>query len=596
MTQRILRAILACSLVFVSPLASPLSAAQDDDTAVLVAKIIAGEEGLDLDVFDIVGKRRSRMALNGLLDSAERAPIVLRPRAVHALRHFAGVPQLEGSALKFLAGYARADGTFMSRPAARALVAFGAAAVPALEAVMDDCPDELTRQIAVGGLVDVLSAAKTKEALELLLDHYRPGVSGPSHVGARALGAFRDDKSQKTLHAAVRSSKTPEEVRAMVVAAVALHPGDKTTALLKKAMGGKSPIVAVAAIDAMRNRGESHLPTLERLKRKGSAAVRCAAFRALASARLSSPDFHPHLVRAVGGDDFALRLGAALALAEGRDDTSGELLVELIGDRHPTVRRRAMEGANRRRLRAAIPHLIARLEHDSVRLRPVAHQALVELTGLDHGEGVKRWKLWWEGEHETFTLPARGAALEAARVRRAARASAPTKAAPKFYGLRYDSDRVVFVLDISGSMRDERRLERMQREMLAAIDATRDGEYVNMIFFESYVSAWQPHLVRMDEQNRKRARRAVRELRELGGTNMHDALKAAFRDPEVDTIVLLSDGEPTEGISNPRSIIRNVRRWNELRGVVIHCVAVGWDGSVLEALTSETGGEMVFVR
>ena len=45
---------------------------------------------------------------------------------------------------------------------------------------------------------------------------------------------------------------------------------------------------------------------------------------------------------------------------------------------------------------------------------------------------------------------------------------------------------------------------------------------------------------------RKKAKRFVEDLPVGGETNVYDALKLAFKDPDIDTIILLSDGSPTE--------------------------------------------------
>jgi len=60
-----------------------------------------------------------------------------------------------------------------------------------------------------------------------------------------------------------------------------------------------------------------------------------------------------------------------------------------------------------------------------------------------------------------------------------------------------------------------------------------------------------------------------------GGTNTHDALRAALQEPDVEVIYLLSDGEPTSGITDPSSIINDVKQFNALRStpVQIHTVA-----------------------
>jgi Mg-chelatase subunit ChlD len=268
------------------------------------------------------------------------------------------------------------------------------------------------------------------------------------------------------------------------------------------------------------------------------------------------------------------------------------LLALLIADEHRAVRRAAIEAARDRRIIEAVPQLIARMEQDSPRVRALALESLVELTGLDHGPTTVRWRAWWEAEAGTFELPARQAALAAARQRQARKAAAPTVAKQAtFYGVRFATDHVIFVLDISGSMDNAGRLERMQRETLAALDEIEDDAQFNLVFFETSVRPWGQRMVKMTARNRALARQAVSELRALGGTNLHGGLGVAFADPDVETIVILSDGEPSEGVTGTESILRDVRRWNEMRGIVVHSVAVGWKSELLESLSAQSGGE-----
>lgn len=568
--------------------------AQDVDVSALIAKALSAEGEVDPRIFETIGETRTRLALNGLLDCCERSRVDLRPAAFRATRHFAGVEELEDMAVRNLASYALAEQPATSQPAVRALVHFGVPAREDLERVLEESEDERTLQLAIGGLVDVLQERGTIEALELLLEHYRPGISGSAEVGARALGAFEDPACTKLLYKTLARSRTPAEVRAMIAAAIAQHPGKATTGALEKAVRDKDPRVVVAAIDALRELGEAgHERTLERLSRSGTASERYAAFHALAEARLGSPEFEKELQRALQGDDFARRMGAAAALAKASDATSASVLARLIDDPHPSVRRVAIDSARERRIREAIPHLIRRLDGDGSRLRTRAHGALVELTGLDHGQSATRWWAWWEGEESTFQLPTREQALAAARGREKRRAAHPTRAEATFYGVRLTSDRVVFLLDVSGSMGTAGRLQRMKRETIAALEEMPDGAQFNLVFFHSEVAPWGRRLVTMSPKSREAACRAVRSLRELGGTNLHLGLKEAFKDLEVDTIVVLSDGEPSEGITRPDRILADVRRWNDLRGVVVHCIAVGWKGELMESLSAETFGEFV---
>jgi hypothetical protein len=71
----------------------------------------------------------------------------------------------------------------------------------------------------------------------------------------------------------------------------------------------------------------------------------------------------------------------------------------------------------------------------------------------------------------------------------------------------------------------------------------------------------------------------------------------AFQDPDVDTIFVMSDGEPTSGgVVDPHGIRTEVAFWNKHRNVRIHTVAIGGNLEVLEWLAKDSGGRYVEMR
>jgi predicted protein tyrosine phosphatase len=89
----------------------------------------------------------------------------------------------------------------------------------------------------------------------------------------------------------------------------------------------------------------------------------------------------------------------------------------------------------------------------------------------------------------------------------------------------------------------------------------------------------------------------VRRFDMVGSTNIFDALEKAFTDQDVDTIYLLTDGEPSAGrIKDVESILDEIRRWNRTRQIVIHCIAIGIDSNLCKRLAAENGGSYRYVR
>ena len=82
----------------------------------------------------------------------------------------------------------------------------------------------------------------------------------------------------------------------------------------------------------------------------------------------------------------------------------------------------------------------------------------------------------------------------------------------------------------------------------------------------------------------------------VAGTPTAAALRVAFQQQGVDTIVLFSDGQPTD--AKGADILTEVRTLNQTSGVVVNTVALGdyfaaeW-GQFLRGLADQNGGEFL---
>ncbi|MCI0651774.1 MAG: VWA domain-containing protein [Planctomycetes bacterium] len=179
------------------------------------------------------------------------------------------------------------------------------------------------------------------------------------------------------------------------------------------------------------------------------------------------------------------------------------------------------------------------------------------------------------------------------------------------FGLEITGINIAFVLDISGSMEatdpltpeqeeklnkrrtgvsgaeDEelkamieirKRILRAKREVTRAIRSLPEDRNFNLIVYSTKVKSWSEKLVAATAKNKDAVAEFIEAIVPEGVTVTDDALLAAFEDPSIDTIYLVTDGAPTHvGTSGPGlppdakelmdRIVKDTAARNYLRGV-----------------------------
>ena len=322
------------------------------------------------------------------------------------------------------------------------------------------------------------------------------------------------------------------------------------------------------------------------LKKARAVEDRCPVLDLVRDHGLTEPGLPELLAEELKHRDWRVRAAAAEALgataAEGTVDPLVELLRE--SERWP-VQIACLRAMGATRQAAAVPVLIELLEEWSGRLAHEVALSLATLTDMQLGSRSTSWSRWWADHQDGFEP----APLELIRW--------DDLAAPRdtvaFYGIPVHSDRLAFVLDVSGSMQGG-KLARLKKELTGIIERLPEHSLFNMIFFTGSVHPWRDKLQRLTDKNRKAALTEVRERQAGGATNLWDSLLEAFEDEEVDTIYLLSDGEPTAGAVTNLSILRSrITELNQHRRVAIHVVLIGMKSEHLRQLALESGGSYV---
>jgi Mg-chelatase subunit ChlD len=180
-----------------------------------------------------------------------------------------------------------------------------------------------------------------------------------------------------------------------------------------------------------------------------------------------------------------------------------------------------------------------------------------------------------------------------------------TVATPRFLGLPLPSRHVTFVIDASGSMSEGHaehgtRWAAVCAELRAALDRM-DGAHVNVIRFAGEARAAFPRAAPLTAARRAQIERFLADP-PAGRTALYDGIALALEDPEVDTVVVLSDGAPSAGSHFTKSdLLAEVRRGNRWRRARIDVVSVGSDGiakrwrDVLRRIADDSGGTLVEV-
>ncbi len=237
--------------------------------------------------------------------------------------------------------------------------------------------------------------------------------------------------------------------------------------------------------------------------------------------------------------------------------------------------------------KAGVLPLIEFLRREDLgRLREDARDALVSLTGQEHGPYFDPWDAWWKESEKAFTMPA--SPFQAPPL-------APAKKSRTFYGIHTFSDRVLYIVDLSESMSwaigkrgvpggENAKIVSLREELIGSVSSLDDGATFNVIAFNHEVMAWGGQgVVTANETSKRKLARWITEITPAGLTNIHDALEAGFNlilrttgRPPFDTIFFLTDGRPTGGkVTDPKLILEAVRDWNSMANTTIHVIGIG---------------------
>ncbi|MCE9582882.1 MAG: VWA domain-containing protein [Planctomycetes bacterium] len=342
--------------------------------------------------------------------------------------------------------------------------------------------------------------------------------------------------------------------------------------------------------------------------------------------------------------DVRVRIIALDGLLNLKIDAAIPLFIAAVEDAQWQVRLSGVAGVEQYHAKDGVPAMIRQLKKEDGRLRDDISGALKRMTGMDFGYNADNWSEWWKVNGDKWNgKPIGGGAVAGGNdVKSPGGAGGTTTEPPTFFGLKITSKKIVFVLDVSGSMAEPSepppdkgkeppptlsggngpkpepwepgmtgtKLEVLKHEFEKTITKLDPKTTFNIIVFASDVQQWKEKMQTATPPIKAEAIDFVKKQAPTSQTNSGDALEKAFElagmglsDKSyaalVDTIYLMSDGSPNAGkYPNPDDITRKIEEWNKLSKVIINCVGLGnptnYNPSFLQRVASMTGG--VFVK
>jgi hypothetical protein len=402
----------------------------------------------------------------------------------------------------------------------------------------------------------------------------------------------RSGKIQATIVGQMKNAKP--NVRAAAVAKTEDLPGAAAAKLLVE-HGLPSPFADLrhASYRALRERAdeielcEALLDRVKKSLRKGTADERtCGMFGVLLASELDGVQIttgqllDDALRNAASGRTLLVRLADEL----GRQDDAASVAALTKFSKLPVFERAF---ALRRAIARALIHserieaidaLVDLLERTGGEVRADIAKHLTAISGETFALDTTRWRSWWRDNRGSFSAKTAAAAppvlagfgLPAAPIAGPLDAAAPAR----YYGLPIHAQRLVFVLDTSGSM-SGLRLAAAKRELLQALAALPQDVGFNVLIFNGGVLPWTDSLQLASPANKELAAAFVLSQQAIGATWSYEALAAAMAF-DVEAIYFLTDGQPSGGtLSDPVSIVTALTAQNHDRLVTINTLGVG---------------------
>lgn len=353
----------------------------------------------------------------------------------------------------------------------------------------------------------------------------------PDALAARMLymAQIKEDLSERTVRYVLDAAAVPVVVK---MTPAMLRRG-KASALETYLADIRLPPLALVARALGVLNDPTYAPDLTALLKHSAVEVRVEALRAL-QGMLTPTELRPLLLEVLPTAPWDLVVHACAWLARYPD---------------PTM----------------IEPVLNRLETERGRIRLDLTYVLSVAAAEQKGETPAEWTAWWAEQAATFQVNSK--ASEAYRAKhRPIDMRIPSLSF--FYGLKIYSDRVVYVVDSSKSMKGSRvaslrqnlaeSLQGFRKTAEVRGESTEDLVQYNIVDFGGNVNVLVPGAL---TDNTSPGVTYARKFDLTLGTRAYDALETAAALPGVDSLYFLSDGAPVRGQFQSWQRTRKAMRW-----------------------------------
>ena len=321
----------------------------------------------------------------------------------------------------------------------------------------------------------------------------------------------------------------------------------------------------------------------------------------------------------------AERVAALDGLAKNRGEDGVEPGVHALGDDYWQVRAAAIKLLQLCRTKACVAPLIALLDREDGRLLTEISGALKQITKRNYHDNAELWRRWWKDNEAAFDPETAGTEV----AKQNAEENVKDAKGSYFFGIRTRSKNIIYVLDISGSMnwsldapayepgstqafpptaaKGKRRYDYSKTELIQSIRSLPDDGTFNIVYYNGEVFVWKKKMQTATAANKATATKWAESIEPGGNTNIFDSIEKAFgmigrgsRDDTyklaADTVFFLSDGRAYRGrITDPKQMLREVKKMNSLKKVQIHTVSLGRnsDHEFMEKIAKQNDGQCV---